>query len=232
MTSLKPRHSLKQNPNNCQGRRRTDQPNGDCPTARSADCPIRHTSSPSLTRPPTIHTCPLRFHAPSHAHCRRVSQSTLPTFITTLTVAQLLSYDGAAHTMTSQAPPYTQPWRKIPIPRPLQVLFDTFPLRTYEANGLPERAERLTTSDLPTLYLFCTEEDARTGLPSYNPGCLKWQVRLDHLINFRRECRLTFGNRHSCDWQRSPSAPSPQQTMPLPPAHCHSYYPPEQARPL
>jgi metaxin len=67
-------------------------------------------------------------------------------------------------------------WRKMQIPRPLQQLFDRFPLRTYDANPLPERAQHLTTSDLPTLYVFSTDSDARLGLPSFNPGCLKWQA--------------------------------------------------------
>jgi metaxin len=62
------------------------------------------------------------------------------------------------------------------IPRPLQQLFDRFPLRTYEANDLPERSQHLTSSDLPTLYVFSTDSDARLGLPSFNPACLKWQV--------------------------------------------------------
>jgi metaxin len=62
------------------------------------------------------------------------------------------------------------------IPRPLQQLFDRFPLRTYEANDLPERSQHLTSSDLPTLYVFSADSDARLGLPSFNPACLKWQV--------------------------------------------------------
>ncbi|KAL2196501.1 hypothetical protein P885DRAFT_69522 [Corynascus similis CBS 632.67] len=69
-------------------------------------------------------------------------------------------------------------WRKMQIPRPLQRLFDHFPLQTYEANELPERSQHLTSSDLPTLYVFSTDSDARLGLPSFNPGCLKWQTLL------------------------------------------------------
>ncbi|KAL2131101.1 hypothetical protein VTI74DRAFT_5553 [Chaetomium olivicolor] len=77
----------------------------------------------------------------------------------------------------------TPGWRKIQIPRPLQQLFDRFPLLTYEPNDLPERSRQLTSSDLPTLYVFSTDEDARQGLPSFNPGCLKWQTLL-RLANF------------------------------------------------
>ncbi|AEO55931.1 hypothetical protein MYCTH_2142789 [Thermothelomyces thermophilus ATCC 42464] len=69
-------------------------------------------------------------------------------------------------------------WRKMQIPRPLQRLFDYFPLRIYEPNELPERSQQLTSGDLPTLYVFSTDSDARLGLPSFNPGCLKWQTLL------------------------------------------------------
>ncbi|KAK3301349.1 uncharacterized protein B0H64DRAFT_383296 [Chaetomium fimeti] len=69
-------------------------------------------------------------------------------------------------------------WRKMQIPRPLQQLFDQFPLQTYEPNHLPERSHHLTSNDLPTLYVFSTDSDARLGLPSFNPGCLKWQTLL------------------------------------------------------
>ncbi|KXX73881.1 Metaxin-1 [Madurella mycetomatis] len=72
----------------------------------------------------------------------------------------------------------TPPWRVMQIPRPLQRLFDRFPLLTYDANELPARSQHLTSSELPTLYIFSTDEDARLGLPSFNPGCLKWQTLL------------------------------------------------------
>ncbi|KAK4241616.1 hypothetical protein C8A03DRAFT_30198 [Achaetomium macrosporum] len=69
-------------------------------------------------------------------------------------------------------------WHRIQIPRPLQRLFDRFPLRTYEPNDLPQRSQHLTSSDIATLYVFSTDEDARIGAPSFNPGCLKWQTLL------------------------------------------------------
>ncbi|GAB1313900.1 Metaxin-1 [Madurella fahalii] len=78
----------------------------------------------------------------------------------------------------SSKPPSTPPWRVMQIPRPLQRLFDRFPLLTYDANELPARSQHLTSSDLPTLYIFSTDEDARLGLPSFNPACLKWQTLL------------------------------------------------------
>lgn len=67
-----------------------------------------------------------------------------------------------------------------PIPGPLQRLFDHFPLATYPANELPARSPR--PSSLPTLYIFASEEDAARGNPSFNPSCLKWQVRLPSFL--------------------------------------------------
>ncbi|KAK0635573.1 hypothetical protein B0T17DRAFT_624314 [Bombardia bombarda] len=72
----------------------------------------------------------------------------------------------------------TTPSRRLPVPRPLQKLFDCVPLLTYEANGLPARSQSATSGDLPTLYVFTSDEDARLGAPSFNPGCLKWQTFL------------------------------------------------------
>ncbi|KAK1770875.1 hypothetical protein QBC33DRAFT_597384 [Phialemonium atrogriseum] len=63
-----------------------------------------------------------------------------------------------------------------PIPGPLQRLFDLFPLVTYPANELPSRSPG--PSNLPTLYVFASEEGARKGSPSFNPTCLKWQTFL------------------------------------------------------
>jgi hypothetical protein len=60
------------------------------------------------------------------------------------------------------------------IPRPVKNLFDTFPILTYPPNELPQRASRISAQ--PSLYVFCTEQDAIAGRPSFNPGCLKWQV--------------------------------------------------------
>lgn len=80
--------------------------------------------------------------------------------------------------MATTASSSTPGWAKVQIPRPLQRLFDLFPLRAYEPNDLPERSRQLTASHLPTLYIFTTEEAARLGLPSFNPTCLRWQVCL------------------------------------------------------
>lgn len=64
-------------------------------------------------------------------------------------------------------------------PSSIKRLFDKFPLRTYPPNELPQRDTRDATQHL--LYIFTTAEGARLGSPSYNPGCLKWQVSLKAL---------------------------------------------------
>ncbi|ORY68749.1 uncharacterized protein BCR38DRAFT_335148 [Pseudomassariella vexata] len=62
------------------------------------------------------------------------------------------------------------------IPAPLRRLFKHFPLLVYPANELPFRT--LPNRELPTLYVFSTDQDALQGLPSFNPSCLKWQTFL------------------------------------------------------
>ncbi|MCJ1299089.1 hypothetical protein MMC08_001880 [Hypocenomyce scalaris] len=62
------------------------------------------------------------------------------------------------------------------LPTPVRRLFDNFPLQTYAANELPQRAPTDRTQHL--LYVFTTPEAARRGEPSFNPSCLKWQTYL------------------------------------------------------
>ncbi len=72
-------------------------------------------------------------------------------------------------------PPSSRPgW--FAVPAPVRELFKIFPLTTLPAESLPERApERARVR--PSLYVFArTLEDARSGRPSFNPQCLKWQV--------------------------------------------------------
>lgn len=59
-------------------------------------------------------------------------------------------------------------------PAPIKHLFNRFPLRTYSANELPLRnpPHRIINN----LYIFTDGNSAKLGLPSFNPGCLKWQV--------------------------------------------------------
>lgn len=66
------------------------------------------------------------------------------------------------------------------VPPPVRELFKLFPLRVYAAEPLPARAPD-RTRDRPRLYVFAGVEEARRGRPSYNPSCLKWQVRVRRL---------------------------------------------------
>jgi len=60
------------------------------------------------------------------------------------------------------------------IPAPVKQLFDLVPVVTYPPNQLPQRTPK--SSRIPSFYVFSTDEDAAAGRPSFNPGCLKWQV--------------------------------------------------------
>jgi metaxin len=60
------------------------------------------------------------------------------------------------------------------IPAPVKWLFDRVPVLSYPPNELPQRTPRPTK--LPSLYVFIRDEDAAASRPSFNPGCLKWQV--------------------------------------------------------
>jgi len=60
-------------------------------------------------------------------------------------------------------------------PQPIKRLFDKFPLVTYPSNQLPQRTAR--QRDRHALYIFTSKGEAKNGAASFNPGCLKWQVR-------------------------------------------------------
>ncbi|KAK5131054.1 hypothetical protein LTR08_001339 [Meristemomyces frigidus] len=62
------------------------------------------------------------------------------------------------------------------LPAPVKRMFDHFPLVTYAENELPARAPK--GRQQCSLHVFTTDEDARQGRASFNPGCLKWQVYL------------------------------------------------------
>jgi metaxin len=62
------------------------------------------------------------------------------------------------------------------VPPAVKRLFDRFPLQTYPAAPLPARSPKKRSQHV--LYIFTTEEGASSGLPSFNPGCLKWQTYL------------------------------------------------------
>ena len=69
---------------------------------------------------------------------------------------------------------YHLSWLKIPAP--IKRIFDKFPIVTYEHNELPQG--RSKSREEHVLYTFTTAEAAKAGKPSYNPTCLKWQVRV------------------------------------------------------
>lgn len=61
------------------------------------------------------------------------------------------------------------------VPEPVKRVFDQYPLLAYTANTLPLRGPRSTKQHI--LHVFTTDQDARDGRPSFNPSCLRWQVR-------------------------------------------------------
>lgn len=79
----------------------------------------------------------------------------------------------------SSPPPARSRLRKLfTVPAPVKQLFDRFPLVTYPPNILPRQLSSPGgETELPTLYIYATAEDAVLGKPSFNPSCLKWQVR-------------------------------------------------------
>ena len=66
-------------------------------------------------------------------------------------------------------------WHWFTTPQPIKQLFDKFPLVAYPPNELPQRTARNRGEH--ALYIFTTGEGASSGAASFNPGCLKWQVR-------------------------------------------------------
>lgn len=61
------------------------------------------------------------------------------------------------------------------VPPVIKHIFDKFPLTTYPANDLPQRFPSRRHEN--QLFVFSDAASARRGRPSYNPQCLKWQVR-------------------------------------------------------
>ncbi|KAI5369208.1 putative thioredoxin-like, metaxin, glutathione S-transferase domain-containing protein [Septoria linicola] len=105
------------------------------------------------------------------------------------------SANSARIPLTTTAQSATQPKRSIfSLPAPVKRVFDKFPLREYEREQLPERARRVVQGGREraggenrgnVLHVFASEEDARLGRPSWNPGCLKWQTYLRfHAVDF------------------------------------------------
>ncbi len=74
----------------------------------------------------------------------------------------------------------SQQW--LTTPPPIKRLFDKFPQVTYSSNQLPQRTAR--QRDHHALYVFTSQEGATNGAASFNPGCLKWQVRSTLNLDF------------------------------------------------
>ncbi|KAK4444835.1 hypothetical protein QBC34DRAFT_384885 [Podospora aff. communis PSN243] len=112
------------------------------------------------------------------------------------------------------------PWQW-PVPRPLQQLFDYFPLVTYGSAELPARSHSATSDAVPTLYVFASEDDARLGGPSFNPGCLKWQTFLRLAgVDFR----VLPSTNHASPTGALPFLlPARPATTPIPASKLHTY---------
>lgn len=90
------------------------------------------------------------------------------------------------HIVATMAEPAPEPSPAAPaptpsvftIPSPIRRLFNHFPLRTTPSNALPARCAIAASDGAPILFVFTDEEGARRGGPSFNPACLKWQVRV------------------------------------------------------
>lgn len=67
-------------------------------------------------------------------------------------------------------------WRDMfAVPEAAKRVFRKFPLVTYSPNQRPLRSP--TQRDAHTLYIWTTVDDAENDDASFNPTCLKWQVR-------------------------------------------------------
>ena len=67
------------------------------------------------------------------------------------------------------------------VPASIKYIFDKFPLITYETNDLPLRSRRILGRLSPTaghtLFVWTTNGSHDDEQASFNPVCLKWQVR-------------------------------------------------------
>lgn len=87
---------------------------------------------------------------------------------------------------SGQAPSYVSISRArdyFAVPAPIKRIFDQFPLVTYSSNDLPQRGSSSRTGN--RLFVFTDAAGAKSHKPSFNPQCLKWQVREDSGV-----CRL------------------------------------------
>ena len=61
------------------------------------------------------------------------------------------------------------------VPTPIKRIFDRFPLVTYPPNELPRRSAPHARRN--RLFVFIDIAGALQREPSFNPQCLRWQVR-------------------------------------------------------
>lgn len=111
-------------------------------------------------------------------------------------------------------------WSFFTTPQPIKRLFDKFPLYTYPPNELPERTAQ--HRDQNALYVFTNDVGAHKGLPSYNPGCLKWQVEASSSLDLRQAAN-NFWTRRTLDLETSPSSRYHLTTMHRQMELSHSY---------
>ncbi|PNP50438.1 hypothetical protein THARTR1_08820 [Trichoderma harzianum] len=117
-------------------------------------------------------------------------------------------------------PPSRPGW--FAVPAPVRELFKLFPLATLPAEALPERAPERARGR-PSLYVFArTLEDARSGRPSFNPQCLKWQTFLRiagvdvHLVPSNNHASPSGALPFLLPPTTPPSTPEKQSTSTLP----------------
>ena len=114
----------------------------------------------------------------------------------------------------SQPHPKTQThaasWPFFATPQPIKRLFDKFPLYTYPHNELPERTAQ--RRDQNVLYIFTNDAGAHRSLPSFNPGCLKWQVKISPSLVLRQAANDSWARR-ILDLETSPSLQYHRITM-------------------
>lgn len=141
---------------------------------------------------------------------------------------------------SDHAPTSAQPQKRswFAIPTPIRYLFDHTPLITYARSSLPIRSPSDDDRHQNTLYVFTTPADAACGAPSYNPGCLKWQVssRCAAIVSSPWEFVLIVGVTSYRPFLRSTKSLSEHSsaiTTPHPPAPCHfsSHLPPPYPQP-
>lgn len=98
-----------------------------------------------------------------------------------------MTASGSASSTKAEKPLANRSW--IQLPAPLRVIFDQFPLITYNSNAFPWRGQ--TSKNQHTLYIWTLPGDETL---SPNPGCLKWQA---YLLTRNIKFRTISSNNHA-----------------------------------